>query len=215
MVLPAPLGPMTAVISPRCGGEGHVVHRGQAAEAHASGARPSSSAGRPVPPGALIDAPCGLSRIEGARVGDQAARPPDHDHHHRRAEQQHAVLGRSRGPNSGSRRSARSPPAPRRAGCPGRPSTTMASTVALSMKVKLSGLMKPWRVAKNAPAKPPNMAPMAKADSLMLVALMPSARQAISSSRSASQARPIGSRRSRSEPSWSAAPAPGSRNRGR
>ena len=31
----------------------------------------------------------------------------------------------------------------------------MARTVALSMKVKLSGEMKAWRVAKNAPAKPP------------------------------------------------------------
>jgi len=38
------------------------------------------------------------------------------------------------------------------------------------------------------------MALTAKADSLTLVGLMPSARQAISSSRSASQARPIGSR---------------------
>ena len=42
------------------------------------------------------------------------------------------------------------------------------------MKVKLSGLMKPCRVAKNEPAKPPNMAPMAKAVSLVLVVLMPS-----------------------------------------
>ena len=66
------------------------------------------------------------------------------------------------------------------------------------MKVKLSGLMKPWRVAKNEPAKPPNMAPSANAVSLVLVGLMPSARQAISSSRSASQARPIGSLRMRS-----------------
>ncbi len=30
------------------------------------------------------------------------------------------------------------------------------------MKVKLSGLMKPWRVAKKEPAKPPNMAPRRK-----------------------------------------------------
>ena len=66
------------------------------------------------------------------------------------------------------------------------------------MKVKLSGLMKPCRVAKNEPAKPANMAPSAKAVSLVLVGLMPSALQAISSSRSASQARPIGSRRRRS-----------------
>ena len=78
------------------------------------------------------------------------------------------------------------------------PSTTIASTSADSRKVKDSGLMKPCRVAKNAPAKPPNMAPMANAVSLVVVVLMPSARQAISSSRSASQARPIGSRRSRS-----------------
>ena len=64
------------------------------------------------------------------------------------------------------------------------------------MKVKISGLMKPWRVAKNEPAKPPNIAPVAKAVSLVMVVLMPSERQAISSSRIASQARPIGSRRS-------------------
>ena len=74
----------------------------------------------------------------------------------------------------------------------------MASTSADSPKTKDSGLMNPWRVAKKAPAKPPNMAPMAKAVSLVLVVLMPSERQAISSSRIASQARPIGRRRSRS-----------------
>ena len=70
------------------------------------------------------------------------------------------------------------------------PSTTMARMIADSMKVKLSGEMKPCRVAKKAPAKPPNMAPVANAVSLTLVVLMPSERQAISSSRSASQARP-------------------------
>ena len=57
--------------------------------------------------------------------------------------------------------------------------------------------MKPWRVAKKEPAKPPNMAPMPKAVSLVLRGLMPSERQAISSSRSASQARPTGSLRIR------------------
>src|SRR5262249_29577304 len=77
------------------------------------------------------------------------------------------------------------------------PSTTMASTVADSMKVKDSGEMKPWRAAKNEPAKPPNRAPVANAVSLVVVVLMPSERQAISSSRSASHARPSGSRRSR------------------
>src|SRR5262249_24218182 len=77
------------------------------------------------------------------------------------------------------------------------PSTTIASTSADSEKVKDSGLMNPWRVAKKDPAMPPNMAPMAKAVSLVVVVLMPSERHAISSSRSASQARPTGSRRSR------------------
>src|SRR4051812_18431956 len=76
------------------------------------------------------------------------------------------------------------------------PSTTMARMIADSRKLKLSGEMKPCRTAKNDPAKPPNMAPMAKAVSLMLTVLMPSERQAISSSRSASQARPTGSLRS-------------------
>ena len=73
----------------------------------------------------------------------------------------------------------------------------MASTIADSMKTKDSGETKPCRVAKNDPAKPPNMAPMAKAVSLVLVVLMPSERQAISSSRNASQARPTGKARRR------------------
>src|SRR5262249_53270516 len=77
------------------------------------------------------------------------------------------------------------------------PSTTMATITADSMKVKLSGEMNPCRAAKNDPAKPANIAPMAKAVSLVLVVLMPSERQAISSPRKASHARPIGSRRSR------------------
>ena len=76
------------------------------------------------------------------------------------------------------------------------PSTTMARMIADSRKTKDSGLTKPWRAAKKEPAKPPNMAPVAKAVSLVVVVLMPSERQAISSSRSASQARPTGMRRS-------------------
>ena len=55
--------------------------------------------------------------------------------------------------------------------------------------------MKPCRVAKKAPARPPNIAPVANAVSFVVVVLMPNARQATSSSRSASHARPIGSRR--------------------
>jgi hypothetical protein len=78
------------------------------------------------------------------------------------------------------------------------PSTTMARMIADSRKTKDSGLTKPWRAAKNEPAKPPNIAPVAKAVSFVVVVLMPSERQAISSSRSASQARPTGMLRSRS-----------------
>ena len=77
------------------------------------------------------------------------------------------------------------------------PSTTMARMIADSMNTKLSGLMKRCLAAKNDPAKPANIAPMAKAVSLVFVGLMPSARQAVSSSRSASQARPTGRRRMR------------------
>ena len=77
------------------------------------------------------------------------------------------------------------------------PRTTIARMIADSMKMKDSGLTKPWRAAKNAPAKPPNIAPVAKAVSFVVVVLMPSERHAISSSRSASQARPTGMRRSR------------------
>ncbi len=77
------------------------------------------------------------------------------------------------------------------------PSTTMARIVADSMNSNERGLTKPWRAPKNAPARPPNSAPMANAVSLVLTVLMPSERQAISSSRSASQARPTGSRRMR------------------
>ncbi len=42
--------------------------------------------------------------------------------------------------------------------------------------------MNPCRAAKNEPAKPPKPAPMANAVSFVLVVLMPSERQAISSS---------------------------------
>ena len=77
------------------------------------------------------------------------------------------------------------------------PSTTIARITADSKKVKLSGLTKNCRTAKKEPAKPANIAPIAKAVSLVFVGLMPSARHAVSSSRSASQARPMGRRRKR------------------
>ena len=49
----------------------------------------------------------------------------------------------------------------------------MARMTALSMNVNDFGLMKPCRAAKNAPAKPPNMAPMANAVSLVFTVSMP------------------------------------------
>ena len=73
----------------------------------------------------------------------------------------------------------------------------MATIMIDSCRLNDSGEMKPCRVAKKEPAMPPNIAPMAKAVSLVLRVLMPSERQAISSSRNASQARPIGSLRRR------------------
>src|SRR5690606_10964055 len=51
--------------------------------------------------------------------------------------------------------------------------TTIARMIADSRKVKLSGEMNPCRVAKKEPANPPNMAPIAKAVSFVLVVLMP------------------------------------------
>ncbi|MCY1177813.1 hypothetical protein D9M71_677650 [compost metagenome] len=74
------------------------------------------------------------------------------------------------------------------------PSTTMARMIADSMKVNDSGVTRPWRAAKKLPAKPAKQAPRVNAESLITVGFRPSARQAISSSRRASQARPIGMR---------------------
>ena len=60
-----------------------------------------------------------------------------------------------------------------------------------STSTKLSGEMNAWIAEKMPPATPPKLAPMAKARSFMLRVLMPMARAAISSSRIASQARPM------------------------
>ena len=71
------------------------------------------------------------------------------------------------------------------------PSTTIASTITDSTRMNDSGLMNPWIAANMPPAMPPNEAPIANASSLMLRVLMPIARAAVSSSRMASQARPM------------------------
>ena len=73
------------------------------------------------------------------------------------------------------------------------PKTTMATIIADSIKVKLSGLTNVCFVAKKAPAKPPNIAPIAKAVNFVLVGFTPKDLQAISSSLKASHALPTGS----------------------
>ncbi|MDT4856457.1 hypothetical protein FQZ97_908480 [compost metagenome] len=54
-----------------------------------------------------------------------------------------------------------------------------------------SGDTKPWNAPNTAPEAPPKDAPMANASSFMLRVLMPMALAAISSSRMATQARPM------------------------
>lgn len=63
----------------------------------------------------------------------------------------------------------------------------MASTKADSTKVNDSGLIKPWRAAKSVPANPAKAALIVKAVNLIFVGDKPKERQAISSSRNASQ----------------------------
>ena len=65
--------------------------------------------------------------------------------------------------------------------------------IADSINVKLSGLIKACLVAKKDPAKPPNIAPIAKAVSFVFVGFTPKDLHAISSSLRASHARPTGS----------------------
>ena len=71
------------------------------------------------------------------------------------------------------------------------PSTTMATITIDSIRMKLSGEMKPWNAANIAPETPPKEAPIANASSLMLRVFTPIALAAISSSRIAIQARPM------------------------
>src|SRR5687768_3496636 len=71
------------------------------------------------------------------------------------------------------------------------PSTTIDTTMIDSTRMKLSGEMKAWIAENMPPAMPPKLAPMANASSFRLRVSMPMARAAISSSRIASQARPM------------------------
>src|SRR5467141_1116917 len=71
------------------------------------------------------------------------------------------------------------------------PSTTIETTMIDSTSTKLSGEIKACIAENMPPASPPKLAPMAKASNFTLRVLIPMALAAISSSRIASQARPI------------------------
>ena len=90
VVLPAPLGPMIAVISRGRRGEGDVVDRDQAAEAHGEMLDLDQRRGRRI--AAMRARPHGMQPDRRLAMGDQAARPPHHDQHHGEAEGQHAVV---------------------------------------------------------------------------------------------------------------------------
>jgi len=152
------------------------VHRQHAAEAAWDSRATSSKASYPH----FRRDPSRAEPDRGARAERHPRGLHSMDRHHRRAEQQHAELvefAAEFGSVTSTTAASTTP-----SWLPSPPSTTMASTVADSWKPKLSGLMSPGGLAKKAPAMPPSMALMAKAESLTLVGLIPSARQAISSS---------------------------------
>ena len=77
------------------------------------------------------------------------------------------------------------------------PSITLIQGLGIEGDAHSGKTVKHRFLAKKDPAKPPNMAPIANADSFVLVGFIPNERQAISSSRNASHARPTGSFRIR------------------
>src|SRR5690606_21629593 len=140
-------------------GEREVVDRDQAAEAHGQvlhlAQRRARIHGRSGPPAAIPALPC--RRMVGARWAN-------------RPRGRHTMIMTMAAPNMSMRNCSNSRPnSGRRISAmaanttpiwlPMPPSTTIARIRADSMKVKLSGLMKPWRVAKKEPPNPPNMAP--------------------------------------------------------
>ena len=99
VVLPAPFGPMIAVMSPRPTLKRQIVDGDQPAEAHGQMLDGQDRVGFPAihpRPSPTSSAPNRLRPpLEGDRrlAGrDQAARPPDHDQHHRHADDQHPVF---------------------------------------------------------------------------------------------------------------------------
>src|SRR5690606_7889327 len=158
--------------------EGHVIHRHQAAEAHGEVLDPQQRRYRTAIAHAAPPV-CGRSarRIVGSRCASKPCGRQIMISTMAAPKVSMRNSENSRATSGSSVRNAAASTMP--AWLPMPPRTTMARMTADSMKLKLSGLMKPWRVAKKAPAKPPNMAPMAKAVSLVLVGLMPSALQAI------------------------------------
>jgi hypothetical protein len=108
VVLPAPFGPISAVMSPAADIEGDVADRDQAAEAHGEVLDGEDRIGVPVParrgghqwpsPWATRSAPMrffSFSIADGLRLETRPA-APDHDDHHDQAEDQHPVLDRDR-----------------------------------------------------------------------------------------------------------------------
>ena len=205
VVLPAPFGPISAVICPRCAAEGRVVDGDQPAEAHGQALDREQDRRRvrsARPP-----------RLSGARIVLRSPQIPTARDSTTRPRGRQIIIATMATPKSSMRYwveiAAESREDPDRCSRPGRGNATPIWRAHAAEhddgqdqsrfdEGEAFRADEALRVAKNEPAKPPNMAPMAKAVSLVLVGLMPSERQAISSSRSASQARPIGSRRSRS-----------------
>ena len=215
VVLPAPFGPISAVMSPRADVEAEIVDGDQAAEAHGEMLDPQHSAGaspRHQPCPSLTRSAAMLLRSLRNTEGSRVEISP-------RGRQ--IMISTMAKPNSSMRYCVGSKVGPKislekielaqNLGAAdhhdgGDGDADLAAHAAEHDdgedgrrfdEGEDSGEMKPCRAAKNEPAKPANIAPIAKAVSLVLVVLMPSERQAISSSRSASQARPTGSRRSR------------------
>ena len=213
--------------------EGDVVDGGEPAEAHGEvldleqrvllprpHARPSSTSG-------AADRPRLIEHDRGRARADDAARAPDHDPDHGDAEQQHAV---ERGIEALAE-NALQPSVWRSASKP--PTMTMAAMRHAELAAHAAqnddgeddGRLDEGETLRadealaggeEAAGQPPNIAPMAKAVSLVMVVLMPSERQAIWSSRNASQARPMGSRRNlQGHEIGDEEQARGSRNRGR
>ena len=94
MVLPAPLGPITAVIVVILRRERDVVDGDQTAETHRQmlDGEKGMMVGHRAPSPSVRSLPRDRNRTVGSRWASKPAGTPQHDSHHARAETQHAVL---------------------------------------------------------------------------------------------------------------------------